>query len=67
MLEFPQTVTESCDLDATVGDKKMAGTCTSDHAQLEYNSHKLLCNLLAAILFPKSLDLALLSLYAALL
>ena len=46
---------------------KMAGTCTSDdHAQWEYNSYKLLLNLLAAILFPKSLDLALLSLYSAL-
>ena len=53
-------------MDATVGNKKMAGTCTSDHAQLEYNSHKLLCNLLAAILLPKSLDLAILSLYTQL-
>ena len=50
----------------TVGNKKMAGTCTSDHAQLEYNSHKLLRNLLAAILFPKSRDLVLLSPYTAL-
>ena len=41
----------------TVGNKKMAGPCTSDPAQLEHNSHKLLRNLLAAILFPKSLDL----------
>ena len=53
---------ESCDMDVTVGNKKMAGTCTSDHALLEYNSHKLLRNLLAAILFPKNLDLTLLSL-----
>ena len=53
-------------MDVTVGNKKMAGTCTSDHAKLEYNSHNLLRNLLAAILFPKSLDLALLSLYTQL-
>ena len=38
---------------------------TSDHAQSEYNSHKLLLNLLEAILFPKSLDVALLCIYTA--
>ena len=47
-------------MDATVGNKKMAGICTSDHLQLEYNSHKLLRNLLAAVLFLKILDLVLL-------
>jgi hypothetical protein len=53
-------------MNVTVGNKKMASTCTSNRAQLEYNSNKLLRNLLAAILFPKSLDLALLSLHIAL-
>ena len=57
---------ESYDMDATVGNKKMVGICTSDHAQLEYNNHKLLHNLLAASLFPISLDLPLVSKYTAL-